>query len=651
MNQTPITDRPVRPYHVSKAGSKIPPAWRKLPSADSSIPECKFICPAENKLPIIRWSASVVCVYFSAICQKYISDALNLCNVDTRIYLLTSEEETEEAKKFAKGLEPRLRTLIRTTQYTGPCSIFDPVNGLAWTTTNSKKTWRITLSDEQCKAYHERFLYTFWHECSTQHHLAGENWVSQTGQGIESPFNVPIPINEKLYLLSNDDQGFPLRKVKYLISDLITDNQNADLILTNRNRDSFNKLESLVKIGTSIKANTHELPAGYIENTELSALIMFYNSIAYRLILSSEQTAEFVKWVNATNDWYFLCDVVRSTQPEFLNATFQLEHSQDIVPGKQFPNGIKEIDLGAFKTSDFEDYFDDKLRIEKENLEVPPQLAVEIDYKWRVKAPQLDDSFKKISEYNEWEKITKSVNSIKLLLIKNYQELIQELENIKDTDPEYKKNDIGGAILSCQKYKLQLDELNPEKNKWKYGQAPNNFDPIEILRQLSQYYAKNFVLIEDHKAYKKWIKDTEAARTEYIILESKINQLFKEIKDCDSALESEDSNDNHKSIKIKKEQLTKDHEKNNSALKQMKTEMEAPAPASIAANEGILDKREDLIFPNRPIPIVGELNYSDKYKCFTLAIKYVEEIEPAKVEIIRLKRYYSNEIKLAKKSD
>lgn len=649
MSQNSIIDRAPPPHRVSRVGSKIISAWRRLQNTESKVPSCLLLCPANQSLIPIRWSTEALCVFFSVNSQSYIRDAIESCRQDTRIYLLTTPEETDDAKKFAKGIEPRLRTLIRTTQHAGPCSVFTEKFGVSWNKTKAGKTWRLQLSSEQCAAYHERFLYTFWHESSSQHHLAGHTWVSQTGQAIESPFNAPVPTNEKLLLLANDESGLPNNKFDYLVSTELSDNSHANLILTNRDSHTFAKLESLLKPGVTIKVNSHDIPTSFVLEKKESVIIMQYGGVGYRLALSSEQTEELIKWINSTEDWQFLMDITRSTQPDYLSASFQLERGQDIIPGKEFPSGVYQKSLGTFKATDFIDFANDELRVAQ--LPDPPELAVITDYTWKIKPPELDESSKKVTEYHEWEKIYKAINSIKAALLKDYVELIKQLESAVSSNTNYKPSDLGAAIITCKKAITELEELDPEKNNWKYGQAPAVFDPLKILSQRSEYFEETKALIVNFKAHNKWTNDTQNAKFECISLQTKINDLEKEIEECGKALESKDNLSDHKAIKGKKQNFESDLEKKSAAYREKKKAAEAPAPAYPSPQKSRLAGRSDLVAPNRPLPTVGELFYSDKNAYYTLAVKYIEEIELAQKESVRLKKFYGKEFKLAKKPD
>lgn len=649
MSQNPIIDRTPPPYRVSRVGSKITSAWRRLPNTESKAPECILLCPASQVLTPIPWSTDALCIFFSVNSQSYIRDAIESCRQDTRIYLLTTPEETDDAKKFAKGIEPKLRTLIRTTQHAGPCSVFTAKLGVSWNKTKAGKTWRLQLNTEQCAAYHERFLYTFWHESSSQHHLAGDTWVSQTGQAIESPFNAPVPTNEKLSLLANDESGLPKNKFDYLVSTELSDNSRGNLILTNRDSHTFSKLESLLEPGVTIKVNCHDIPTSYVIEKSGSFLIMQYGSFGYRLTLSSEQTEELIKWINSTDDWQFLKDVTRSTQPDYLNATFGLERGQDIIPGKEFPNGVYQKSLGTFKATDFIDFANDELRVTE--LPNPPELALITDYTWKIKPPELDESSKKVTEYNEWEKTYKAISAIKADLIRDYAQLTKELESVVSSDTDYKRSELGGAIKTCEKATTQLEELNPEKNNWKYGQAPADFDPFKILNHWSEFFVQTKALIDQFNAHKKWVNDIQKAEFECIGLRAKINDLEKEIEECGEALESKDNLSEHKAIKGKKQSLESDLEKKNAAYREKKKAAEAPAPAYPSPQKNRLAGRNDLVAPNRPLPTVGELFYSDKNAYYTLAVKYLDEIELAQKESVRLKKYYGKEFKIAKRPD
>jgi len=649
MSQNPIIERKPPPHRSSKVGTNIPLVWRRLPDTESKLPPCLLLCPAINALIPIRWSSNALFVFFNVNSQSFIRDTLKSCQENTRLYLLTTPEQTDETKKFAKGLEPRLRTLIRTTQHAGPCSVFTAKLGVSWNTTKAGKTWRLQMNEEQCVAYHERFLYAFWHESSSQHHLAGDTWVTQTGQAIESPFNAPAPTNEKLSLLAEDEQGIPNKKIDYIVSRELGFNCSGNLILTDREIHSFAKLESLLVPGVRIKVNSHDIPMGYVSGKNVSALIMQYGSASYRLALSEEQTEELIKWIDSTDGWQFLRDVPQSTQPDYLNASFQLERGQDIIPGKEFPNGICEKSLGTFKATDFIDFFDDKLRITQ--LPDSPELAVLTDYTWKIKPPELDETSKKITEYNEWEKIIRAINSIKTALLRDFEELTKEINSALSSNINFKREQLGAAQIICQKSRTELDELDPEKNNWKYGLASTDFDPLKILYQRSEYYEETKALITNFTNYNMWTNEINLAKNEHKNLQTKIDDLLKEIEDCRIALESKDNLSNHKAIGGKKQSLESDLEKKKAACNEKKKASEVSAPASANPKKSRLDGRNDLVIPKNPLPIIGELFYSEKKDQYTLTIKYVEEIEPAKAEIIRLKKYYGQEIKLARKPD
>lgn len=652
MSQTPIAEQ--RFHHaISRAGTKIPLAWRRLREAETTTPNCDHFCPALQKLEPIRWNASALGIFFSEKSADFLRAALATCAENSRVYLLAEDKETEAAKKFAAGLTPLLRPLLRTISRQGPTAICTPSNGLAWTSTQKGKAWRLVLSSDQSAAFYERFLYTFWHEASAQHHLAGTTWVAQSGSAIEAPFNVPIPTDSLLALLANDDPGLPGGEVAHLISAELPDQAKASLILTDRGPHSFAKLDALLGPKVTIQENSHDLPTAFIGQGDHAALIMQQAGGAYRLNLSPEQTHDLKTWVKSTDGWQFLREIARSGEPSYLEATFQLERGQETVPGKAFPGGRWEKDLGSVKASDFADQKDGRLRKEASDLPEPPALAVEAVYTWSVKPPEADKSAGKVKAYVEWDGTFKTINGIKKQLLKDFEELRKGLDNALVAHPDFRRNELGAAQLRCDEAKAELEKLEPEQSGWKHGQAAAGYDPFKILRTWAEYYEKTCRLPIDSKAHKKWGEDVAAAQTAYDLAKTKVGEISKLIQECEDALKEEVQDEKAKTkpdkgaIEGRVKTLRNDLEKAQRELEQKTKEKSVPAPAPGQPGDDRLAKRSDLVAPALPLPAIGELRLTPKLEELTLCIKFEEEISSGEKEAQRLAKFYGKPIRLA----
>jgi hypothetical protein len=653
MNQTPITDQTFQ-HVVSRARTKIPLAWRRLREAETTTPNCDHFCPALQKLEPIRWNASALGIFFSEKSADFLRAALATCAENTRVYLLAEDKETEAAKKFAAGLTPLLRPLLRTISRQGPTAICTANNGFAWTTTRKGKSWRLTLSAKQSASFYERFLYTFWHEASAQHHLAGTTWVPQSGSAIEAPFNIPTPADSLLFLLANDDHGLPAGDLTQLISAELPDQAKASLILTDRDSHAFAKLDTLLGTGVTIQENSHDLPPAFIDSGDHAGLIMQQVGASYRLKLSAEQTQDLKSWTKTTDGWKFLRDVPRSVEPSYLEASFQLERGQETVPGKAFPGGRWEKDLGSVKASDFADQKDGRPRKEAAELPEPPALAVEAIYTWNVKPPEADKSAGKVRAYVEWDGTFKTINGIKKQLLKEFEELRKDLDNALGAHPEFKRNELGAAVLRCNVAKEELEKLEPEQSGWKHGQAPAGYDPFKTLRTWAEYYEKTYRLPVDSKAHKKWGEDISAAETAYDLAKTKVGEISKLIQECEDALKEEvpgekaETKPDKGAIEGRVKSLRKDLEKAQRELDQRSKEKSVPAPAPGQPGDDRLAKRTDLVAPALPLPTVGELRLTPKVEELTLCIQFEEEIEPGQKEALRLAKFYAKPIRLAK---
>ena len=653
MSPTPIADQTFQ-HVVSRDRTKIPLAWRRLREAETTTPNCDHFCPALQKLEPIRWNASALGIFFSEKSADFLRAALATCAENTRVYLLAEETETEAAKKFAAGLAPLLRPLLRTIGRHGPTAICTPTNGLAWTSTQKGKAWRLVLSADQSAAFYERFLYTFWHEASAQHHLAGTTWVVQSGSAIEAPFNVPTPDDRLLAVLANDDNGLPGGELSQLISAELPDQAKASLILTDRGPHSFAKLDALLGPRVIIQENSHDLPTAFIGQGDHAALIMQQAGGAYRLNLSPEQTHDLKTWVKSTDGWQFLREIARSGEPSYLEATFQLERGQETVPGKAFPGGRWEKDLGSVKASDFADQKDGRLRKEASDLPEPPALAVEAVYTWRVKPPEADKSAGKVKAYVEWDGTFKTINGIKKQLLKDFEELRKGLDNALVTHPDFRRNELGAAQLRCDEAKAELEKLEPEQSGWKHGQAAAGYDPFKILRTWAEYYEKTCRLPIDSKAHKKWGEDVAAAQTAYDLAKTKVDEINSLIKQCEDALNEEvpdekaEARPDKGAIEGRLKTLRKDLDKAQRELEQKTKEKSVPAPAPGQPGEDRLTKRTDLVAPALPLPTVGELRHMPKDESLILCIQFVEEISPGEKEAERMAKLYGKSIRLVK---
>jgi len=653
MSQVPITDQTFR-HVVPRTGTKIPLAWRRLLEAETTTPACDHFCPALQRLEPVRWNAPALGIFFSEKSMDFLREALASCTENTRIYLLAEDKDTEAAKKFAAGLTPRLRPLLRTISRQGPPAICTATNGFAWTSTRKGKSWRLTLSAEQSAAFHERFLYTFWHEASAQHHLAGTTWVAQSGSAIEAPFNVPTPADSILSLLANDDSGLPDGEVTQLISDDLPDQAKASLILTDRSLHSFAKLDGLLSAKVTIHENSHDLPTASIGSKGHASLIMQQGSVTYRLNLSPEQIHDLKTWVKSTDGWKFLRDIPRADQPNYLEATFQLERGQEVVPGKTLPGGVWEKDLGTVKASDFADQKDGRLRKEASELPEPPALAVEAIYTWSVKPPEADKTAGKVKAYGEWDATFRTIVGIKKQLLADFIALRKDLEAALVAHPDFKPNELGAAQLRCDDAQTELAKFEPEKTSWKYGQAAAGYDPFKILRTWAEYYEKTYRLPIDSKAHKKWGEDIAAAETAFDEAKAKVDEINSIIKQCEDVLKEETSDEKAEAkpdkgvIEGRAKSLRKDLEKAQRELDQRSKEKSVPAPAPGQPGDDRLAKRTDLVAPARPLPAVGELRLMPKDESLILCIQFEEEISPGEKEAERLAKFYGKSIRLAK---
>ena len=653
MSQIPITDQTFR-HVVPRAGTTIPLAWRRLPEAETTTPACDHLCPALQRLEPVDWKAPALGIFFSEKSGDFLREALVSCGENTHIYLLAEDKDTEAAKKFAAGLTPRLRPLLRTISRQGPTAICTATKGLAWTSTQKGKSWRLTLSTEQSAAIHERFLYTFWHEASTQHHLAGTTWVTQSGSAIEAPFNVPTPADSMLSLLANDDNGLPDGEVTQLISDELPDQAKASLILTDRTLHSFAKLDGLLSAKVTIHENSHDLPTASIGSKGHAALIMQQGSATYRLNLSPEQIHDLKTWVKSTDGWKFLRDIPRAGQPNYLEATFQLERGQEVVPGKTFPGGVWEKDLGTVKASDFADQKDGRLRKEASELPEPPALAVEAIYTWSVKPPEADKTAGKVKAYGEWDATFRTIAGIKKQLLADFIALRKDLDAALANHPDFKANELGAAQLRCDDAQTELDKFEPEKTSWKHGQALAGNEPFQTLRNWAEYYEKTVGLPKDSRAHKKWEEDVLAAQSAYDLVQAKVGESGKQIKACEEALatptdsESAEAKPDTGAIGGKLKSFRKDLEKAQGELEQKAKEKGRPAPALTQPGKDRLADRKDLLAPSLPLPAMGELRVTPKVEELTLCIQFEGEITPGEKEALRLAKFYGKPIRLAK---
>ena len=653
MSQTPITEQTFR-HVVSLAGQNLPFAWCRRPEATTTNPPCAHFCLAQQKLGEFRWSAPALGVFFSEKARDHLREALEACAENTRIYLLAEDKETEAAKKFAAGLAPRLRPLLRTVSRQGPTAICTANQGIAWGSTRKGKSWRLTLSAEQSAACHERFLYTFWHEASAQHHLAGDAWVAQSGAAIEAPFNIPTPAEGVLSLLANDDRGLPDGDLAQLISADLPAAGRVGTLLTERTTHTFAQLGDLLRPGVKILENSHDLPTAFISPTGEGVVVMAQAGSTYRLALSGEQTADLQAWIKSTDGWAFLQDIPKSTRADYLGATFQLERGQETVPGKAYPGGSWEKDLGSFKAADFDDQKNGRLRKELSELPAPPPLAVEAVYTWSVKAPEVDKAATKVKAYVEWDGTFKTINGIKKQLLKDFEDLSKALVSALEAHPEYKRNDLGAAQHSCDEAMQALGKLEPEQSGWKHGQAPAGYDPFKTLRTWAQYYENTYRLPIDSKAHKKWGEDITAAREAHAAAEANVAETTKLIQDCEKSLEDKGSGEKSEAkpdkgaIEGKLKDYRKDLQKAQRELDQKAKEKAVAAPAPGLPGDDRLAKRTDLTTPSHPLPVVGELRLTPKVEELTLCVQYQEEITLAQKEAQRLTKAYGKPIRLAK---
>jgi hypothetical protein len=653
MSQTPIADQAYR-HVASRIGTKIPLAWRRIAEAETTTPVCNHFCPALQKRESTTWNATALGIFFSEKAASFLRAELEACAENTRIYLLAEDTETEAAKEFADGLVPRLRPLLRTISRKGPTSICTSTNGFAWTTTGKGKFWRLTLNAEQSAAFYERFLYTFWHEASSQHHLAGTTWVAQSGSAIAAPFNVPTPNDSLLSLLAKDDDGLPVDDFSQLISAELPGHAKASLILTDRSSHAFAKLDGLLGPRVTIHENSHDLPTAFIDRSEQGGLIMQQDGVSYRLKLSAGQIQDLKSWTKSTNGWKFLRDIPRSVEPIYLQAAFQLERGQETVPGKAFPEGRWEKDLGSVKASDFADQKDGRLRKEASDLPEPPTLAVEAVYTWSVKPPEAEKSAGKVKAYVEWDTAFKTINGIKKQLLKDFEGLRENLDGALVDHPSYKANELGAAALRCDEAKESLELLEPEQTGWKHGQAAAGYDPYKILRTWAEYYEKTYRLPIDSKAHKKWGEDIATAETAFDEAKAKVEEIKRLIKQCEDALNEEAPDEKAETmpdkgaIEGRVKTLRKDLEKAQREFDQRSKEKSVSAPAPGQPGDDRLAKRTDLVAPALPLPSVGELRHAPKVNEFTLCIQFEEEIAAGEREAHRLAKIYGKPIRLAK---
>jgi len=653
MSQTPITDQTFQ-HDISRAGTNIPLAWRRPAGAQTATPTCDCFCPAQQAMVQVSWHASALGIFFSEKSADYLRETLKSCVINTRIYILAEDKETEAAKNFAVGLAPRLRPLLRTISRQGPTAACTATEGFAWTSTIKGKTWRLKLNAEQSAAFYERFLYTFWHEASAQHHLVGTTWVPQSGAAIEAPFNIPIANEEHLMLLASDDSGLPNGAASLLISEDLPGQAGAKLILTSRSRHSFEHLGATLRPGVAIRENELDLPTAFVAAGAPAALIMKQDSVAYRLHLSSDQSNDLQTWVNATCGWEFLRDIPRTTRPDYLEASFQLERGPEVIPGKTYPGGSWEKDLGSSKASDFADLNDGRLRKQTSELPEPPALAVEAVYTWSVKPPEADKAAKRVGAYGEWDKAFSAINGIKKQLIIDFGALRKDIDSALADYPDFKANELGAAQLRCVEAEEVLGKLNPESVGWKHGQAQAGYDPFKALRAWAEYYEKTVGLPKDSQTHKKWAEDIVTAKAAHARAEDKVTEINQQIKDCEDALaepvraDSAENKPDTGAISGKLKGLRKELEKAQLELKQRANEKARPAPAAIQPGKDRLADRKDLVAPTLPLPTVGELRSIPKTEELILCIQYEEEVSPAQTEATRLAKFYGKPISLVK---
>jgi hypothetical protein len=501
---------------------------------------------------------------------------------------------------------------------------------------------------------HERFLYTFWHEASIQLHLAGTTWVTQSGSAIEAPFNVPTPSETLLSLLANDEHGLPDGELTQLISAELPDQVKVPLILTDRSLHSFAKLDALLSPKVTIHENSHDLPKAFIGSKGHASLIMQQGSATYRLNLSTEQIHDLKTWVKSTDGWKFLRDIPRSDQTNYLEATFQLERGQEVVPGKTFPGGVWEKDLGTVKASDFADQKDGRLRKEASELPEPPALAVEAIYTWSVKPPEADKTAGKVKAYGEWDATFRTIAGIKKQLLADFIALRKDLDAALVAHPDFKANELGAAQLRCDDAQTELAKFEPEKTSWKYGQAQAGDEPFQTLRNWAEYYEKTVGLPKDSRAHKKWEEDILAAQSAYDLAQAKVGEISKQIKACEEALatptdsESAEAKPDTGAIGGKLKALRKDLEKAQGEFEQKAKEKGRPAPALTQPGKDRLADRKDLLAPSLPLPAIGELRLTPKVEELTLCIQFEEEVSAGEKEALRLAKFYSKPIRLAK---
>jgi hypothetical protein len=653
MSQTPIANQTFR-HVVSRVGTNIPLVWRRPFEAKTSAPTCDYFCPALQALEKVRWNASALGIFFSEKSADFLRAALEACAVNTRIYILAEDKETEAAKKFASGLVPRLRPLLRTISRQGPTAACTATEGFAWTSTIKGKAWRLRLNAEQSATFYERFLYTFWHEAANQHYLAEATWVTQSGPAIEAPFNIPIPNEEHLRLLASDDTGLSNGAASLLISEDLPKQADAKLILTSRSRHSFEQLGTILRPGVTILENELDLPTIFVGASTPATLIMKQAGAAYRLHLSSDQSNDLQTWVKATSSWEFLRDIPRTTQPDYLEASFQLESGPEVIPSKIFPGGSWEKDLGASKANDFTDLKDGRLRKQPTELPEPPVLAVEAVYTWSIKPPEADKAAKRVDAYGEWDKAFSAINGIKKKLILDFDALYKDIDSALAVYPDFKANDLGAAKQRCGEAKDELEMLKPELVGWKHGQAPSGYDPFKKLRDWAKYYEMTVGLPKDSQAHKKWAEDVKTAEADYVLVQDKIAEISQQIKDCQDDLAkptdtgSSESKPNTNAISGKLQDHLKELGKAQLKLKQKEDEKNRPAPAAIQPGKDRLADRKDLVAPTLPLPTVGELRSIPKIEELILCIQYEEEVSPAQTESARLEKFYGKPIRLVK---
>jgi ElaB/YqjD/DUF883 family membrane-anchored ribosome-binding protein len=324
------------------------------------------------------------------------------------------------------------------------------------------------------------------------------------------------------------------------------------------------------------------------------------------------------------------------------------------VPGKAFPGGRWEKELGSVRASDFADQKDGRLRKEASDLPEPPILAVEAVYTWSVKPPEADKSAGKVKAYVEWDATFKTINGIKKQLLKDFEGLRKDLDNALVAHPDFKRNELGAAQLRSDEGKAELEKLEPEQSGWKHGQAAAGYDPFKTLRTWAEYYEKTYRLPVDSKAHKKWGEDIAAAETAFDEAKAKVDEITKLIQDCEDALKQGSSDEKAEAkpdkgaIEGKLKGYKKDLEKAQRELEQKAKEKVVAAPAPGQPGDDRLAKRSDLTTPSNPLPVVGELRLTPKLEELTLCIQFEEEVAPGEKESLRLAKFYGKSIRLAK---